>query len=222
MHSIVHKHDIIEIQDFFTKEECENLISYYESAPEEWQLTCFYNARVMDPHAPHRKNPSLDINQEYFNKLRARLHQAAEESLGIKLKNLTLSAHKWLVGSFASYHADNAELDGTLNAWQDNKVVTILYLNDNYDGGVLDFRDHDLKIAPKQGTLMVFDVGINNVHAVSKVTSGERYTMLLSWDYADSVYPEGFLERLKAEKMAVRPMQEKQRENWMRGKQVEL
>lgn len=217
MHSIKHREDIIEIQDFFTKEECEKLIAYYESSAEDWMETCFYNARVMNPLAPIKKNLYPEVNEYYFHEIRNKFQKVAEESLGIKLRNLTLSAHKWLPGSFASDHADNAELDGTPNAWQDNKVVTIIYLNDNYEGGNLTFRDHELSIAPKQGTVMVFDVGINNVHGVSKIESGERFTMLLSWDYADSVYPEGFLEELKSGKMAQKPKQDEQKEAWHKG-----
>lgn len=218
MHKKIHTHDIVEIRDVFSKEECEKIINYLESASEEWQETCFYNARVMDPMAPFNKNNSLNINNEYFISMRDNFKNIAEDAIGIKLKNLTLSAHKWLPGSFASDHADNAELDGTLNAWQDNKVVTIIYLNDNYTGGLLCFRDHNLCIEPKQGTLIVFDVGIKNVHSVTEVKSGERYTMLLSWDYEDSVYPEGFLENLRNSKIQQKEKQDHQKEMWKKGR----
>lgn len=214
MEKVVHKDDIVEIKSFLTAEQCAKLISYYDSGDSLWQQTCFFNARVMDPYAPHRLNLSEDSGPEFFDELRSSLGKLAEEVAGRPLRNLTLSAHKWLPGAFASDHADNAELDGTPNAWQDNKLVTIIYLNDNYSGGNLTFRDHGISIAPEQGTVVVFDVGIGNVHGVSKVTSGERYTMLLSWDYADIEYPEGFLEKLAKMKVSEQPKQDEQKQVW--------
>lgn len=212
---IIHKDDIVEYPGFLTPEESQKLIDYYESSADDWQLTCFFNARVMDPKAPMAKGAFPEINDDYFESLRAKCKQYGEDAMGRGLRNLTLSAHKWLPGAFAADHADNAELDGTLNAWQENKMVTIIYLNDNYDGGELTFRDHNLSIAPKQGTMVAFDVGFNNVHGVNKVESGERWTMLLSWDWEDSVYPEGFLEQLRLERDGMVPEQEQQRQQWV-------
>lgn len=215
MEKIIHKFDIVEFPNFLTKEESEALLSYYESDPDQWQETCFFNTRVMDPMAPARNGHDTEmINQEFFDNLRIRLQKAGEEAIGRELRNLTLSSHKWYPGAFASDHYDNAEIDKTPNAWQDNKMVTIIYLNDNYEGGNLTFSEHGISISPKQGTMIAFDVGISNLHGVDKVISGERYTMLASWDWADSVYPEGFLEGLKQSKEAARPEQEESRKEW--------
>jgi hypothetical protein len=214
MEKIVHKKDIVELRKYLTQEECKSLIAYYDSADHLWQTTCFFNARVMDPYAPGNQGLSNVIEKTFFENLTMSLMRAAESVIGRPVRNLTLSAHKWLPGAFASDHADNAELDGTPNAWQDNKLVTIVYLNDNYEGGNLTFRDHGISIAPEEGSVIVFDVGIENVHAVTEVTSGERYTMLLSWDYADIDYPEGFLEELAKMKQAEQPKQDSQKKEW--------
>lgn len=169
----------------------------------------------MDPLSPYRNSKSsIDIDEKYFRELRLKLQEYGEDALGKKLKNLTLSAHKWYPGAYAADHYDNAELDKEPNAWQDNKMVTIIYLNDNYEGGSLRFSEHGLSISPAQGTMVAFDVGVDNLHGVDEVISGERYTMLASFDWADSVYPEGYLEDLKAGKQAATPEQEKQREEW--------
>lgn len=214
MDKIVHRDDIVEFKNFFSKEECDALIAYYESSAESWQETCFFNARVMDPIEPSKKNIFPEINQQYFNELRTRLKNVSEEVFGKQVKNLSLSAHKWLPGAYAGDHSDNSELDGTPNAWRENKFVTIVYLNDNYSGGELYFRDHDLSLAPETGTMVCFDVGINNVHGVTKIESGDRYTMLLSWDFEDSVYPPGYFEEKEKELRETAIAQEKQREQW--------
>jgi len=56
------------------------------------------------------------------------------------------------------------------------------------------------------------------VHSVSEITSGERYTMLASWDYANVEYTEEQLESMRLEKEAMKPIQEKQRQEWKRDK----
>lgn len=217
MEKIVHKHDIVEYKNFFSKEECEILINYYESSKEDWQETCFYNARVMDPIAPMSKNLYPYISEKFFAELRDRLSEISSDVFGKQVRNLSLSAHKWLPGAFASDHSDNSELDGTPNAWRENKLVTIIYLNDNYEGGNLYFRDHNISIAPEAGSMICFDVGIENVHGVTTIDSGDRYTMLLSWDFADSVYPEEYFVEKEKELEETRIAQEKQREEWKKG-----
>jgi hypothetical protein len=214
MEKIVHKNDIVEYPGFLSKEDAARLIEYYESSSESWMETCFFNARVMDPKAPMLKGLIPEIDDQYMNSLRDKLKGYGEDAMERGLRNLTLSAHKWLPGAFAADHADNAELDGTLNAWQDNKMVTIIYLNDDYEGGNLVFREHGISIAPKAGTMVAFDVGFGNIHSVDEVTSGQRWTMLASWDWEDSVYPEGFLEDLYRQREEMKPEQDQQRDMW--------
>lgn len=216
MKKVVYRDDIVEYQEFFSKEECKNLIEHFNSSAELWDDTCFYNAAVMFPLAPEN-SPHQHLNHDYFENLKSTLANLSKDVFDKDVRNLTLSAHKWNVGAYARDHADNAELDGTPNAWQENKFVTIIYLNEDYEGGQLYFRDHDLYISPKEGSVVVFDVGINNVHGVTEVTSGERYTMLLSWDFIDSVYPEDFYIQRDLEKKLLEEGRDKQREEWAKG-----
>lgn len=199
MLEIKHKSDIVEYKNFLTREESEKLISFLESSPNDWQITCFYNARVMFPYDPLKTDVTNHFTEKEIDALKSKFSDAAAKVFDRDLVVRGFSASKWMTGAFADYHADNAELDGTPNEWQDNKLVTIIYLNDDYEGGDLVFRDHDLRISPEAGTLVVFDVGINNVHGVTEVTSGTRYTILTSFDYAESDYPQEYWEKKAAE-----------------------
>lgn len=214
MEIITHKNDVFEVENFFTKEESKALVDYFEAGKDSWQHTCFYNARVMDPIAPWQTGKSEVIDEDYMKSLRFKLQQLAEKLFSRDLKNLSLSAHKWLEGAFADYHSDNTELDGTPNAWRENKLVTIIYLNDDYSGGELVFRDHQIKIAPKTGTVVVFDVGIDNVHGVTEVSAGNRWTMLASFDYADSTYPPEYWEQKRLELEETAKIHQEQRQEW--------
>ena len=208
MEKVLHKHDVLEIKNFISKEESKALVDYWNSL-NAWQPTCFYNSNVIGntgkSHEPYWGKILGEITD--------RLHTEAEALFNRRLKLLTLSTHRWDPGSFAGDHADNAELDGTPNGWMQNKLVTILYLNDDYDGGYLTFRDHKIAIKPETGTCVIFDVGINNVHAVTEVQNGNRYTMLLSYDYEESKYDVDLEEMSLSQK----PMQDAQKQEWRQG-----
>ena len=117
----------------------------------------------------------------------------------------------------AKPHSDNSELDGTPNAWQDNKFVTIIYLNDDYSGGNLFFEDHGIEISPETGTMIAFDPGFINIHGVTEITNGKRYTILCSWDYEDAVYSKEYLKQKEEEKKQQKILQDMQKQQWLTG-----
>lgn len=215
MSHIVHKHDIVEIPDFFTKEECEKTIQFFKDNPANWEETCFFGARVISPDQAAQAGVSDAYDIDHFWGVRARFEKAAEEVFGKKLRNLGISGHIWGKGAFAGRHSDNHDLNGNpQDGWIENKLVTIIYLNDDYEGGRLVFPDHGIDIAPKQGTLVVFDVGVDNYHAVSEVLDGTRFTMMSSFDFADSVYSDEYLAKKEAEREETRKLHEMQQKIW--------
>lgn len=217
MEKVIYRDDIVEYKNFLSDEECEQLVAYYISGEDGWQKTCFYNSAVMDPIYPYNKNNASIINDDYFKSLRTRLHEKAEEVAGRNLRNLSMSAHKWEIGAYASDHSDNTDLDGTPNAWQDNKFVTIIYLNDEYSGGKLTFKNHNIEIQPGKGSLIAFDPGYDNLHAVTEILSGTRYTMLLSWDHDNIKYSQQEIDAMARQKAEEKYLQDKQKEEWEAG-----
>lgn len=205
---IIHRPDIVEYKNVFTKEECDYIISYWETL-DDWMLSCFYNMYTISGKKPHTEAGGYALM-----KFKSMSHSLAEKVFNRELKQISLSSHMWKPGAFAPDHSDNHELDGTPNAWIENKLVTMIYLNDDFEGGHLTFRDHGLAFRPQVGSVMVFDVGLNNIHAVTEVTSGTRYTMMGSYDYADSVYDVDY-KKLKEESDSAR---EKLRQEWSEGK----
>lgn len=212
MKEIIHRPDIVEYQNVFTKEQCDYLIDYWNSL-DDWMLSCFYNSYVISGKKPIE----LDLRREEagpkLREVQLTSQGLAEKVFNRKLRRVSLSAHRWDAGAFAADHADNAELDGTPNAWEENKLVTMIYLNEDFEGGHLTFRDHGLAFKPKTGSVIVFDVGINNVHAVTEVKSGHRYTMLGSYDYAENTYDKDF----NVLKSSYNEIREKQKQEWAQG-----
>jgi hypothetical protein len=62
----------------------------------------------------------------------------------------------------------------------------VLYLNDEYSGGILNFPEQDLKLKPKPGTLIAF-IGTNELkHEVQEVLSGNRINIICFLKEKDS------------------------------------
>jgi len=208
MEEVIHRPDIVEFKNAITKADCDFIINYWNSL-DDWSLSCFYNSYVIAGTKEHTQVGGAALRQ-----FQLKSKDLAEKVFKRDLRFISLSAHRWDPGAFAADHADNAELDGTPNAWEENKLVTMIYLNDNFDGGHLTFRDHGLAFKPEVGSIIVFDVGINNVHAVTEVISGNRYTMLGSYDFADNQYDKDF----NSIKEAIKETQEQQKTEWSQGK----
>ncbi len=83
----------------------------------------------------------------------------------------------WSEGIHMQAHADNANPDGSPHGMAWRNFSSIVYLNDDYDGGELYFTALDAYIKPKAGMLVAFTAGFHHEHAVLKVVKGERLTM---------------------------------------------
>lgn len=57
-----------------------------------------------------------------------------------------------------------------------NDIATLIYINDDYDGGEIYFPDYDVSIKPRAGDLVCFPDNPAFVHGVKLITSGVRYT----------------------------------------------
>lgn len=65
-----------------------------------------------------------------------------------------------------------------------NMTATIsIYINDDYDGGLLEFKNKDYVIEPEAGMLVNIPLPKEFEHRVTKVTNGNRHTLYgRSWD----------------------------------------
>lgn len=55
------------------------------------------------------------------------------------------------------------------------RMSLVFYINDNYDGGEIKFKNLDISIKPKKNQLIIFPSSYLFFHVISKVTSGERF-----------------------------------------------
>ena len=90
-------------------------------------------------------------------------------------------------------HNDSEDyIDNRIQRVCERDVTIILYLNDDYEGGELEFPDWCCTFKPKAGTLIAFPSYIEFSHRVHPVTSGQRYN-LVSWICTnDRIYPRPY------------------------------
>jgi hypothetical protein len=81
-------------------------------------------------------------------------------------------------------------LDTFGKMFQTKHYSSLIYLNENYEGGELYFPEHNFSIKPEAGTLICFKGDEHTLHGVKKVQSGIRYTVSLFWEdveYRDKI-----------------------------------
>ena len=79
---------------------------------------------------------------------------------------------KYTAGQKFGMHID----DGILY----RRISTIYYLNDNYEGGEINFPRFNLSYRPKAGDFLVFPSNFMYNHYVSDITEGTRYC-IVNW-----------------------------------------
>ncbi|MES2606349.1 MAG: 2OG-Fe(II) oxygenase [Pseudomonadota bacterium] len=82
----------------------------------------------------------------------------------------------WPPGVELTPHADNINPEGTPNNTAHRAYSSILYLNDDYEGGETFFPGHGVRVKPEPGLLVLFGAGCDYVHGVTRVVRGQRYT----------------------------------------------
>jgi hypothetical protein len=208
---------IVEVPNFIDPEAAKNMINYFEAKAANWGDIAFYGSEGMgllpnDPLLADYGLPGL-----FFEELKKSFQEHVGEIFDRPVKPNTSHAQKWNVGGFANPHSDNSDNHGEPNAFEINKYVGILYLNEDYDGGQLYFPDHDIEFKPNAYSYYVFPGGVENIHGVKEITSGTRYTMVSFWDFADAEYSDEKKTWWEEETRKVREEQARQKEEWAKG-----
>lgn len=208
------KEDVVFYNNFMSEEDCKKVVAYFEDPEQPWSMSAFFESYGMSLMPEDPLLEKYGLTRDYMDKLSNKLHKVVEDAHQRPVKSVSSHAQKWQEGAFAPFHSDNTDLEGNWSAWEKSKLVCLLYINDDYDGGELDFRDHDISIKPLVGQLVTFPGGIDNVHQVLPVKNGTRHTIGAFWDYAESEYSEERMKEWEEEIQKVREEQKIQQDEW--------
>jgi predicted 2-oxoglutarate/Fe(II)-dependent dioxygenase YbiX len=87
-----------------------------------------------------------------------------------------ISISKYSVGGEMGKHTDTYDDD------KSRTISVVLYLNDDYTGGEIEFEDQGIFIKPTAGSIIVFPSSKPYFHASKPVLSGEKYIVPGFWD----------------------------------------
>jgi hypothetical protein len=90
---------------------------------------------------------------------------------------------RYPAGGKYNQHADSDHWVADKKKWmrsQDRDYSVLLYLNEEYEGGELEFVNQKYRFKPKTGMLVGFPSGHEYLHAALPTTSGIRY-VIVSW-----------------------------------------
>jgi hypothetical protein len=142
---------IIIYDNYFNKEECNELIQLYEKF--KYLAVPFYN---VIPLKVKKLLPSKFIKR--INKTSTNINKSKIDWIEVV---------KWPIGSFKDLHYDCDK--------NTTKLSSVTFLNDDYEGGELYFKDGTI-IKPRIGRSVFFD-GNFYEHGVSKVTKKLRWQL---------------------------------------------
>lgn len=114
------------------------------------------------------------ISSELFKALDITLDHYATKLYPFAKKNIKSREH--------NMHLLKYEKSGHLPAHQDQGISTrvlsvLLYLNDDYEGGEIEFMHSNIKIKPEPGSVLFFPSNFLYVHEVYPITKGPRYSL---------------------------------------------
>jgi hypothetical protein len=219
--------DIHIYDDFLTPEESEKtlnmILAYAERDPDYWKPISFYES--YSAGYPEDNDPILEqfgLPSNWMSTMMTRYREAAANVAGVspeKMSRISFHVQRWLPGAFAPLHSDNSDNNGVMGAFTRSRYAGFMYLNSDFEGGLLKFKanygEQDISIQPKAGMFAIFHGGHKNMHEVSVIKHGARYTLGSFWDdREESDYPADIREKWAKELAEVRAMQKDQQKDW--------
>jgi predicted 2-oxoglutarate/Fe(II)-dependent dioxygenase YbiX len=170
--------NIVIKENFITKEHLAKILDYCRSTKEWESQSQLGTDSIHTPELIEKNSPEIfSIMQEYVDAVQ---HEV-QYKFGRFLERTKPGIRKWNTGENQAIHADGETADG----WPGyNYIVdygSIIYLNDDYEGGELFFPKYNIHIKPEPGTLVFFPSTNMYAHGVTEVTDGVRYTSPHFW-----------------------------------------
>lgn len=215
--------DIVVYENFISPEECQKMIKALDAQADtgklSWMPISFYESySSVLPQDNDQEVLDAGLPPTIFSDIEKAMPEAIASVHDLdpkKISKIGYHTQKWEPGAYARIHSDNTDAEGKSGAFTRSRYAGFLYLNDNFKGGLLKFPGQDLEIQPKVGMLAVFDGGFSNMHEVSLIESGVRYTIGSFWDdREESDYPQELRDEWAAEMKETRAKQEIERAEW--------
>lgn len=140
--------------------------------------TCIYDAsywwdRMCSGEIIKRLSPEIyDLINKYIFKMASIIEEKHFVSVYCRPPVLI----KWIPGNLQSPHADKQLNDGTPNPFPTYDLNSVIYWNDNFEGGEIYYPQYDIELRIEPGMAVAHPGDIHYIHGVKEVLSGFRWT----------------------------------------------
>jgi Rps23 Pro-64 3,4-dihydroxylase Tpa1-like proline 4-hydroxylase len=161
---------------------CNDLIAYYKKNG-VWEKSSFssnkentgYSSVSMNEYWIKPKDKFYDVLSKAFRGAVDKYIDEYTRITPIAYTNFRLN--HYTKGGFMRNHVDNIyKSHGQQYGYP--HVTSLVFLNDDYEGGEFSMCDSTQKFKLEQGSVIVFPSNYMYDHEVSKVTKGDRYTCM--------------------------------------------
>jgi hypothetical protein len=166
-----YKDKIFVIRDFITKEQSQELVSVFSN-----NITSTPDSDLI------KSGFSISFDQkEYFDVMNKdsiesnilkRISGKVSDHYGIDMEIKSMFHSIMEKGASNPPHWDNQEDS------QEDDISALLYLNNNFSGGLLRFINHNIVLIPEPGMLVFFKGEKDLLHSVEEVTGGFRQALV--------------------------------------------
>jgi len=188
--------DLVKTWDNVLDEDELEFWAHHMSHPDFWQEIRNSDHIEGQPHhytfkQSYWEDNKLKLPYKYINK---RKHKYVERYFGDDfLLKPQPAFRKWVKGTHMGGHGDGFKRDNVLDFQRLDfaetaflprglfEVATVLYYNDDFEGGNLVFRNLGIEIEPRAGMLAAFPCSYAYEHSVTEITRGERLTSATHW-----------------------------------------
>ena len=140
--------------------------------------TCIYDAsywwdRMCSGTILQRIAPDMHaLIDKYIDKMQ----NVLEQKFNVSLYKRPPVLIRWLEGNEQQPHADKQLNDGTPNPFPTYDINSIIYWNDNFEGGDFYYPEFDIHLPIKAGMAVAHPGDVHYLHGVKPMVSGERWT----------------------------------------------
>jgi hypothetical protein len=184
-----------EVENFLTEEEVSEIFNFI-STNESWDITethynedgtviydsGYWKDRVATARTLESASPKI---LEMVVNIIKRANPVINSFFNVEATPTSPALVRWLPGNLQMPHADKelheGEDRGKPNDFPYYDLATVIYINDDYEGGELYFPNQDVKFKPKAGGMYFFPGDMNYIHGITEIKSGIRYTCPLFW-----------------------------------------
>lgn len=180
------------LNNFLTDEECDAIVAFTNDNIHLFDQHTgdhnFWSKRVIDYHLIPDEN--LRNRMVFISGLVGKVVKSFTTNNKPAYPD-TLQIVRWVNGYELTPHADKEEPNGSPHPFPWRDFGTVIYLNDDFEGGEIYWPNKGIEWKPIKGSLAIFPGTVEFLHGVRNVPNGVRYTIpsFYTFDQTKAIAP---------------------------------